>query len=130
MPNYNIFPIATSVLPGDVFYFFGSASAGDTITPAQASRQFAMGYVPAAAGDPTALGVDFHFASSPTTPVVQIQVSNVDADGSYITVYDSTTDTNAGQNWHVDVPLGMYRFVRAKLVSVTGGGAFTAVGTR
>ncbi len=130
MPLYNSTGIPTSVLPGDVFFFFGTVSTKEAISNGVASRQFALAYAPGPSGNPTSIGVDFHFASSPTNPDVQIQVSNIDADASYITIYDSLTDPNAGQNWHVDVPLGSFRFVRAKLVSAGGGGNIQAVATR
>lgn len=131
MPAYNIYLPPTAVLPGDIFYFFGSApDVQEVVADTTKSRQFVMSYPPSAVGAPNAMGVDFHFAAAPTAPSLQVQVSNVDKDADYITIYDSSTDANAGQNWHVDLPVSKYKFVRCVLTAANGGGNLCAVATR
>jgi len=116
MPNYNAQNPPFALYPGDVVYAFNAESPA----PPQASQQYAFAK-PYGLGDPAALGVDIRYASAPTSVQVDIQVAIDDADANYNTVYSSTK--TAGE--HVNVVNLKGRFVRARLVSQSGGGAVT-----
>lgn len=114
MPNYGTPQSGglTALAPGESMYLFGSAAAGETPTAPQASIPFAR-VISASQSDQ---GTTFQiiFTASPTA-VVEIQASNVDVPGDYVTVY---TSTNTQFDAYTDV--GRSAFYRARLLSGTG----------
>lgn len=118
MPNYNTQNPPYSIYPGDVAYAFDAESPA----PPQASQQYAVaGAYDGAAGGASELRADIRYASSPTAVSVEIQSAVDDADEDYFTEYTSTNVNGES------VKLSNFRgrFVRARLVSQTGGGAVT-----
>jgi len=116
MPNYQNTSPPLALFPGDVGFSFNSESP----TPPQAGAQMAIAR-PYGVDDPSSVGVDISFAVAPTAVQVDIQTSIDDVDANYNTVYSSTK--TGGE--HVNIVNLKGRFVRARLVSQTGGGAVT-----
>ncbi len=116
MPNYNA-DTPHTIYPGDVVTPFNA----ETPTPPQASQQFAL---PAFTGAHVEQGRQVSwqtsFASAPTAVNAVLQAADQDADANYATV-DTSTQT-AGERRQI---LVRAKFVRAKLVSQTAGGAIT-----
>lgn len=118
MPNYESQNPPFAVYPGDVVYPFNA----ETPAPPQASQQYAVaGAYDGAAGGASELRADISYASAPTAVSLEIQSAVDDADADYFTEYTSTNVNGES------VKLSNFRgrFVRAKLVSQTGGGAIT-----
>lgn len=116
MPNYqNTYP-PIAVFPGDTFLSFNNESP----TPPQSGAQVAVAR-PYGVDDPSSVGVDIRYATAPTAVQVDIQTSIDDVDANYNIVYSSTK--TGGE--HVNIVNLKGRFVRARLVSQTGGGALT-----
>lgn len=116
MPNYQSQFPPFAIYPGDRAYAFNAETPG----AGQTSQEYALG---AAYGlsDPLALGVDISYASAPTSVQVDIQTSIDDVDSHYQSVYSST---KIGGD-HVNIVNLKGGFIRAKLVSQSGGGAVT-----
>ena len=116
MPNYNA-DTPHTIYPGDVAAPFNAESPA----PPQASQQFAL---PSFTGSHVDQGRQISwqtsFASAPTAVNAVLQAADNDADANYSTV-DTSTQT-AGERRQI---LVRARFIRAKLVSQTAGGAIT-----
>ena len=118
MADYNTQNPPYAVYPGDVAYPFN----GETPAAGQASQQYAIaGAYDGAAGGGSVVRFDISYASAPTAVSVEIQSAVDDADANYFTEYTSTN--TAGESVKLTNFRG--RFVRAKLVSQTAGGAIT-----
>ncbi len=117
MPNYNAQVPPYAIFPGDTALAFNAESPA----VGQASQQFALGR-PYGVDDPWAIGVDISYASAPTSVQLDIQTSIDDVDANYQSVFSSTK--TGGE--HVNATGLKGRFVRAKLVAKSGGGAVTA----
>ena len=117
MPNYSTTAAPFTIHPGDVAFAFNAESP----VPPQSSIQFALPSFTGAHGE-TARTIAWQtsFASAPTAVNVVLQAADQDADANYATV-DTSTNVN-GERRQI---LVRARFLRARLVSQTGGGAIT-----
>ena len=116
MPNYNA-DTPHAIFPGDVVLPFNAESPA----PPQSSQQFALPAFTGAHPDQgRQISWQTSFASAPTAVNVVLQAADVDADVNYFVVDTSTLA--AGERRQV---LVRARFVRARLVSQTAGGAIT-----
>jgi len=118
MPNYSTTAAPFTIDSGDVVFAFNAESPA----PPQSSIQFALPSFTGARTDQSRqISWQTSFASAPTAVNVVLQAADQDADASYATV-DTSTNVN-GERRQI---LVRARFVRARLVSQTGGGAITA----
>ncbi|HUJ41267.1 MAG TPA: hypothetical protein VLW54_12035 [Candidatus Acidoferrales bacterium] len=117
MPNYSTTAAPFIIDSGDVVFAFNAESPA----PPQSSIQFALpSFTGARADQSRQISWQTSFASAPTAVNVVLQAADQDADASYATV-DTSTNVN-GERRQI---LVRARFVRARLVSQTGGGAVT-----
>ncbi|PYU17548.1 MAG: hypothetical protein DMG29_00895 [Acidobacteria bacterium] len=116
MPNYSNTTPPNSLSPGDVGFSFNNENPAAP----QAGTQFAIAR-PYGVDDPPSVGVDIRFAVAPTAVQMDIQASIDDVDANYNTVYSSTRTSGE----HVNVVNLKARFLRARLVSQTGGSGVT-----
>jgi hypothetical protein len=111
MPNYNTQVPPYSIFPGDVALAFNNESPA----AGQASQQFAL---PSYAGFPEngrTIRWQISFATAPTAVSVQLQTAMNDVDAQYtLTTGDNLVATGVRAN-----------FVRAKVISITGGSGVT-----
>jgi len=115
MPNYsNSFP-PFAIYPGDSVSVFNNENP----TPPQASQQVAIGNV--YGEDDVGVSAIITYASAPTSVQIDIQMADVDADASYVTV--ATTSQTGGDQLNVNT--ARHKFVRARKVAQSGGGAVT-----
>ena len=118
MPNYQSQNPPFAVSPGDVVNPFSAESPA----PPQSSQQFALAPTVGATGPGgRVVAWQTSFASAPSAVSVQLQSSDVDSDASYQSL-DSSTATAGERRQVANVQA---KFLRAKLVSQTGGGAIT-----
>lgn len=113
MPNYNLQVPPYSIFPGDVVLAFNSESPA----AGQASQQFAL---PSYTGQPDngrTVRWQTLYGSAPSAVNVALQTAMTDSDAQYATV-DSTTAT-AGEARTITNVRG--KFIRAKIISITGG---------
>jgi hypothetical protein len=122
MPNYNAQNPPYSIFPGDVALAFNNEAP----TAGQASQQFAL---PSYAGFPDsgrAIRWQISFATAPTAVNIQLQTAINDVDAQYAVPTGATNMSStltAGDNL---VATGVSaKFVRAKVVSITGGSGVT-----
>jgi hypothetical protein len=121
MPNYNAQNPPYSVFPGDVALAFNAESPA----AGQASQQFAL---PSYAGFPEngrTIRWQTSYATAPSAVQVQLQTAINDVDAQYSApstgAQNSTTVTGDSQ-----VVTGVRaNFVRAKVISITGGSGVT-----
>jgi hypothetical protein len=121
MPNYNAQNPPYSIFPGDVASAFNNEAA-----PAgQASQQFAL---PSYAGFPEngrAIRWQISFATAPTAWNIELQTAINDADAHAVPTgaTNMSSTLTAGDNL---VATGVRtNFVRAKVLSITGGSGVT-----
>ncbi len=116
MPAYqNTFP-PTALSPGDTGFSFNA----ETPVNGTAGQQFAIAR-PYGVDDPASVGVEIRYATAPTAVQVDIQTAIDDVDANYVTAYSSTNTSGE----HVNIVNLKGRFVRARKVSQTAGGAVT-----
>jgi len=117
MPNYSTTAAPFTIYPGDVVFAFNAESPA----PPQSSIQFALPAFTGAASE-TGRNISWQtsFASAPTAVNAVLQAADQDADANYATV-DTSTNVN-GERRQI---LVRARFLRARLVSQSGGGAIT-----
>jgi hypothetical protein len=117
MPNYSTTAAPFTIDSGDVVFAFNAESPA----PPQSSIQFALpAFTGARADQSRQISWQTSFASAPTSVNVVLQAADQDADASYATV-DTSTNVN-GERRQI---LVRARFLRARLVSQSGGGAIT-----
>ena len=117
MPNYSTTAAPFTIYPGDVAFAFSAESPA----PPQSSIQLALPSFTGAQGENVrTIAWQTSFASAPTAVNVVLQAADQDADANYATV-DTSTNVN-GERRQI---LVRARFIRARLVSQTGGGAIT-----
>ena len=117
MPAYGVTQAGgspTALQPGDSMYLFQA----ETPTAPQASVAFARGYNPGGGGS-SPIVFEATWAVAPTA-VLNIQGSNVDSDGAYITL---GTITSTSPGYYADA--GGFAFYRVQLASQSVGGAIT-----
>jgi len=117
MPNYSATAAPFTIDSGDVVFAFNAESPA----PPQSSIQFALPSFTGARGE-NARTVSWQtsFASAPTAVNVVLQAADQDADSSYATIDTSTNVNGERRQFFVRA-----RFLRARLVSQTAGGAIT-----
>lgn len=122
MPNYNAQNPLYSIFPGDVALAFNNEAPG----AGQASQQFAL---PSYAGFPEngrAIRWQISFATAPTAVSIQLQTAINDVDAQYALptgAANMSSTLTAGDN---SVATGVRaNFLRAKVVSITGGSGVT-----
>lgn len=100
----------TSIVPGDSFTLFDG-----TETPVQGMKSvaFSRGYSPGASDN----GVSFYVTGAPSGTTVDVQGSNTDVDGSYISLI--TLTPVSGNAFYTDV--GRAAFYRVTLSAYTTG---------
>jgi hypothetical protein len=117
MPNYSTTAAPFTIDSGDVVFAFNAESP----SPPQSSIQFALPAFTGAQGENArTISWQTSFASAPTAVNVVLQAADQDADANYATV-DTSTNVN-GERRQIFVRA---RFVRARLVSQSAGGAVT-----
>jgi hypothetical protein len=117
MPNYSTTAAPFTIDSGDVVFAFNAESP----TPPQSSIQFALpSFTGGEAESGRTISWQTSFASAPTAVNVVLQAADQDADANYATV-DTSTNIN-GERRQIFVRA---RFLRARLVSQTAGGAIT-----
>jgi hypothetical protein len=117
MPNYSTTAAPFTIYPGDVAFAFNAESP----TPPQSSIQLALPSFTGSQGENArTIAWQTSFASAPTAVNVVLQAADQDADANYATV-----DTSSNVNGERRQILVRARFIRARLVSQTGGGAMT-----
>jgi len=117
MPNYSTTAAPFTIDTGDVVYAFNAESP----TPPQSSIQFALpSFTGAHVDQSRQISWQISYATAPTAVNVVLQAADQDADANYATV-DTSTNIN-GERRQI---LVRARFVRARLVSQSGGGAIT-----
>ncbi len=119
MPNYQSGIQGISLSPGEMGLSFNAENP----TAPQAGKQFYIGNTQ----DRSLLGVSLEaeWSAAPAAAVVALQVSNNDADSSYVTV-NTLTFTGTQKVLRCD-PAGLtFRYARALLVSHTGSETLTA----
>ncbi len=117
MPTYqNAFP-PFSLFPGDVGLSFNN----ETPAPGTAGAQFALPEPAGIVDQGHAVRWQTLFATAPTAVNIVLQAAAADVDAEYQTIDTSTVAAGEAR------PLSgvRARFLRAKLVSVTGGSGFT-----
>ena len=122
MPNYNTQVPPYSIFPGDVALAFNNESPA----AGQASQQFAL---PSYAGFPEngrTIRWQIGFATAPTAVSVQLQTAMNDVDAQYAVptgAANMASTLTTGDNL---VATGVRaNFVRAKVISITGGSGVT-----
>jgi hypothetical protein len=113
MPNYNAQVPPYSVFAGDVALAFNSEAPA----AGQASQQFAL---PSYAGFPEngrTIRWQTIYGTSPSAVSIVLQTAMTDADAQYTTL--DTSSATAGEARTVTGVRG--NFVRAKVISITGG---------
>jgi len=118
MPNYNAQNPPYAISPGDVALAFNSESPA----AGQASQQFAL---PSYAGFPQngrTIVWQTSYASAPSAVNVALQGALADSDAQYSTL-DTSTATAGEQR--PALPNVRANFLRAKVVSITGGAGVT-----
>lgn len=117
MPNYSTTAAPFTIDTGDVVFAFNAESPA----PPQSSIQFALpSFTGATADQSRQISWQTSFASAPTAVNVVLQAADQDADANYVTV-DTSTNVN-GERRQL---LVRARFLRARLVSQSAGGAIT-----
>ena len=117
MPNYSTTAAPFTLYSGDVVFAFNAESPAAP----QSSIQFALpAFTGAEADSSRNISWQTSFASAPTAVNVVLQAADQDADANYATV-DTSTNVN-GERRQIPVRA---RFLRARLVSQSGGGAVT-----
>ena len=116
MPNYSSAQPPIALSPGDVGFSFNNESPAN----GTAGSQFAIAR-PYGVDDPASVGFEIRYAAAPTAVQIDLQASIDDVDANYVTAFSSTN--TAGER--VNLVNLKARFVRAKKVSQTGGGALT-----
>src|SRR6202142_490835 len=122
MPNYNTQVPPYSIFPGDVALAFNN----ELPAAGQASQQFAL---PSYAGFPEngrSIRWQISFATAPTSVSVQLQTAMNDVDAQYAVptgAANMASTLTTGDNL---VATGVRaNFVRAKVISITGGAGGT-----
>jgi hypothetical protein len=122
MPNYNSQNPPYSIFPGDVALAFNN----ETPSAGQASQQFAL---PSYAGFPEngrTIRWQISYATAPTAVNVQLQTSMNDVDAQYAVPTGATNMSSTLTSGDNLVATGLRaNFVRAKVVSITGGTGVT-----
>jgi hypothetical protein len=122
MPKYNTQVPPYSIFPGDVALAFNSEGPG----AGQASQQFAL---PSYAGFPEngrTIRWQISYATAPTAVNVQLQTSMNDVDAQYAVPTGATNMSSTLTSGDNLVATGLRaNFVRAKVVSITGGTGVT-----
>jgi hypothetical protein len=119
MPNYNSQNPPYAVFPGDVVSAFNSENP----SPGQASQQFALAEY---SGDPDqsrTIRWQTLFGTAPTAANIALQGALQDIDAQYFTL-DTSTNTSGESRAVAGVRT---KFLRAKLVSITGGSGLTVL---
>jgi len=117
MPNYSTTTAPFTIYPGDVAVAFNAESPA----PPQSSIQFALpSFTGAQPENARTVAWQTSFAAAPTAVGVALQAADQDTDAAYAAI-DSSTNVN-GERRQV---LVRARFLRARLLSQTGGGAIT-----
>ena len=122
MPNYNTQVPPYSIFPGDVALAFNNESPA----AGQASQQFAL---PTYSGFPEngrTIRWQISFATAPSAVSVQLQTARNNVDAQYAVPTGPTNQSSASATGDNLVATGVRaNFVRAKVVSITGGSGVT-----
>jgi hypothetical protein len=119
MPNYNLQNPPYSIFPGDVALAFN----GEAPSAGQASQQYAL---PSYAGFPEngrTIRWQTSFQTAPSAVSIALQTAMIDSDAQYQTI--DTSANTAGEARSVSGVRA--NFVRAKLISNTGGAGISVL---
>jgi hypothetical protein len=121
MPNYNAQNPPYSVFPGDV----GLAFNAESPAPGQASQQFA---VPSYAGFPEngrTIRWQTSYTTAPSAVQIQLQTAINDVDAQYSAPSTGAQNSTTTTGDSLIVTGVRANFVRAKVISITGGAGVT-----
>lgn len=118
MPAYNANPALYAIAPGDYIQVWNAEqpTAGNNASTGSASQQIAAYY---AQGIGTGISFEGFFAAAPGAFEIDVQGSNIDADGQYQALPNGAiTTVNATNNTFLYVDgISNFKFYRALMVS-------------